>query len=247
MKVSLFVSCLTDTFYPRMAIAAVKVLDRLGCSVHFPQKQTCCGQPMYKNGFHREAAVLAKRMIDALDGGEQVVSLSGSCGAMIRAYGDELLADDARLRDAARELAGRTHEFSQFLVDVLHVDLRELGVKWPGVVTYHYSCHLRQLGVTDQTDRLLKQIEGLEYRRLANREQCCGFGGTFATKFAELSGAIVAEKVAAIGKTGAGTVISNEAGCGMNIAGACRRAGCDVRFKSVAEVIAEGLGLLERK
>jgi len=247
MKVSLFVSCLTDTFYPRMAIAAVKVLEHLGCTVDFPQKQTCCGQPMYNNGLHDEAATLARRMIDVMRGGDPVVSLSGSCGAMIRAYADDLLANDAKWCDAAKDLAARTYEFSQFFVDVLHVDLRELGVRWPGVVTYHYSCHLRHMGVANQTDRLLEQIEGLEYRPLGNREQCCGFGGTFATKFPQISGAIVAEKVAAIRETGADTVICNEAGCGMNIAGACRRAGCNVQFKSVAEVIAEGLDLLERE
>lgn len=246
MKVSLFITCLCDSYYPRAGIAAVKVLERLGCEVEFPAAQTCCGQPMHNNGFAGETRALAARMIRVFAGSERVVTPSGSCAAMIRDYYPGLFADDPVMHGEARAFAAKTLEFSEFLVNVLKVDLRTLGARWSGRATYHYSCHLRGIGVTDETARLLRQIEGLEYIPLKLAEQCCGFGGTFATKFPQISGEMVRGKVADIQGTGAGTIVSSEPGCTMNISGACRRQGCGVVFKSLPEIIAEGLGLLER-
>lgn len=246
MKVSLLITCLGDSYFPRGGIAMVKVLEHLGCRVDFPAAQTCCGQPMYNNGFSPEARDLAERMIGVFAGSEAVVTGSGSCAAMIREYYPGLLAGDAEKQRAAHALAGKCFEFAEFLVRVLKVDLRELGVRWEGVATYHYSCHLRGLGVTDEADRLLAQIGGLSYVPLTSREECCGFGGTFATKYPQISGSMVREKVADIRRTGATTVVSSEPGCTMNIAGACRRERCGASFLSLAEVIAEGLGLLPR-
>ncbi len=245
MRVSLFITCLADTFYPRAGIALVKVLERLGCEVVFPAAQTCCGQPMYNNGFHAEAATLARRMIDVFEGEDPVVTPSGSCAAMIHDYYPTLLADDAAYARAAKALAARTFEFTQFLTQQLKVDLKAMGAHWPGRVTYHYSCHLRGIGVTDQTPRLLAQIDDIEYTPLPKAEQCCGFGGTFATKFPQISGSMVRDKVACIEQTGTDVVVCNDAGCTMNISGACRRHGKPVRFISLAEIIAESLGLLE--
>lgn len=246
MKVSLFITCLGDTYFPRAGIAAVKVLERLGCEVDFPAAQTCCGQPMHNNGMSGEARGLAARMIRVFGASERVVTVSGSCAAMIREYYPSLFEDNRALQAQAAALAAKTFEFAEFLVSVLKADLRSLGVRWPGRVTYHYSCHLRGLGLTDEAERLLRQTEGLEYVPLATQEQCCGFGGTFATKYPQISGSMVRDKVAEIRATGAGTVVSSEPGCTMNIAGACRRAGCAAEFKSLPEIIAEGLGLLDR-
>lgn len=246
MKVSLFITCLGDSYFPRSGIAAVKVLERLGCEVDFPANQTCCGQPMHNNGFAPEARALAARMIRVFAASERVVTASGSCAAMIRDYYPGLFGQDPEIRTAAAALAAKTYEFAEFLVKVLKVDLGAAGVRWSGRATYHYSCHLRGIGVTDEAVRLLRQIEGLEYTALANAEQCCGFGGTFATKYEQISGAMVRDKVADIRSTGAGTVVSSEPGCTMNIAGACRREGCAAEFKSLPEIIAEGMGLLER-
>jgi L-lactate dehydrogenase complex protein LldE len=245
MRVSLFITCLGDSYFPRAGVAAVKVLERLGCQVDFPAAQTCCGQPMHNNGFAKEARALAARMIDVFAGSEHIVTPSGSCAAMIRDYYPGLFEGDPRRQDQARALALKTFEFAEFLVKVLKVDLRSLGVRWHGRATYHYSCHLRGLGLTDEAERLLRQIEGLELAHLQNPEQCCGFGGTFAAKYSDISGAMVRDKVADIKGTGAGTVVCSEAGCSMNIAGACRRLGCDAVFTSLPEIIAEGLGLLE--
>ncbi len=245
MKVSLFVTCLTDTFYPRAGIAVVKVLEKLGCEVEFPADQTCCGQPMFNNGYHDEARALARRMIQVFEHSECVVTPSGSCAAMVREHYPELLEGDHAFEEGAKELAGKTYEFVEFLVKVLKVDLRAIGVRLPGKATYHYSCHLRGLGMTDaHTVGLLRQIDGLEFVPLEKADQCCGFGGTFAMKFPQVSGELVRDKARCIAATGAKTVVVNDAGCTMNIAGACRREGMDVEFKHVAEVIAEGMWIV---
>lgn len=244
MKVSFFVTCLTDTFYPRSAIAAVKVLEHLGCEVDFPQAQTCCGQPMYNTGFHDDCADLARRMIRVFDHAEYVVTPSGSCAAMVRDYYADLLKNDIAYAQGAKDLSDKTYEFIEFLVKVMKVDLKALGVKWQGKTTYHYSCHLRGIGMTTEAIDLIKQIEGLEYVELPKMDQCCGFGGAFSIKYPPISGAMANDKVKCIQQTGAPMVVSNDAGCTMNISGAARRQGVGVGFKSLAEIVAEGLGLM---
>lgn len=246
MKVSLFITCLSDTFYPRTGIALVKVLEHLGCQVDFPQAQTCCGQPMYNNGFHDESRELARRMIQVFENADHVVTPSGSCAAMIRDYYPELFHGDHAWEHDARKFADKTYEFIEYLVKVLKVDLAKLGAQWKGKATYHYSCHLRGIGLTNEAEQIIRQIDGLEYVPLEKSEQCCGFGGTFAMKYPDISGTMVRDKVACIAATGAQTVISNDAGCTMNISGSCRREGAGVAFKSLAEIIAESLGLMER-
>lgn len=245
MEVSLLVTCLTDAFYPRTGIAIVKVLEKLGCRVDFPRAQTCCGQPLWNNGFHNEARAVARRMIRVFERSDHVVTPSGSCAAMIRDYYDQMFASEPAWQVRAKKLAGKTCEFIEFLVKVLKVDLRQLGAQWPGRATYHYSCHLRGIGVTDEAIQVMKQIDGLEYNPLEKADQCCGFGGTFAIKYPQISGAMVRDKVGCIRDTGAAFVISNDSGCTMNLEGTCRREGLDVRFKSLAEVIAEALGLMD--
>lgn len=246
MRVGLFITCLADTFYPRVGIAVVKVLEQLGCTVEFPERQTCCGQPVWNNGLEAETRELAQRMIDVFDDYDYVVTPSGSCAAMIRDYYPEIFEHDVKQHDRARAFASRTYEFVEFLLRVLKVDLREHGVQWEGNVTYHYSCHLRGLGMTDEAVRVMQQIDGLEYVPLDKADQCCGFGGTFAIKYPQISGAMVADKVQCIRDTAAPVVVSNDSGCTMNIAGACRRLGADVRFISLPEIIAEGMDLLEK-
>ncbi|MAE66866.1 MAG: Fe-S oxidoreductase [Phycisphaeraceae bacterium] len=247
MNVSLLITCLADTFYPRTGIAAVKVLEHLGCRVEFPEAQACCGQPLFNNGFEDDARELARRIVDVFEDSEYVVTPSGSCAAMIREYYRQLLDDDPAYSRAAAALVDKTYEFIEFLVRVLKVDLAALDISWPGHVTYHYSCHLRGIGVTDEATRLMQQIDGIRYTPMEKMDQCCGFGGTFAMKYAQISGSMVRDKVACIAETGAETVVSNDSGCTMNLSGACRRGGCDVQFISLAELIAEGMGLLERR
>lgn len=246
MKASLFITCLTDTFYPRSGIAVVKVLEHLGCEVDFPAAQTCCGQPMFNNGFRDDTRDLAKHMISVFEQSQFVITPSGSCAAMIRDYYPDLFKDDVAWERAATEFAAKTYEFIEFLVKVLKVDLKALGAKWPGDATYHYSCHLRGIGMTDEAVQVMRQIDGLNYRAMDKIDQCCGFGGTFAMKYPQISGSMVREKVECIQKTGAPICVSNDAGCTMNISGACNRMKAGVKFQSLAEIIAESLGLLDR-
>jgi L-lactate dehydrogenase complex protein LldE len=244
VQAALFITCLTDNFYPRSGVAVVKVLEHLGVDVAFPAAQTCCGQPMYNNGFQRDAREVARHMIRVFAPYARVITPSGSCASMVREHYPALF-DDPRERKAAADLAERTREFTEFLVQDLRVDLRALGARWDGHVTYHYTCHLRGLGVTDEVLQVLDQIDGLTVTPLEKAEQCCGFGGTFAVKYPRISGSMVQDKVQCIAATGAATVVSNDAGCTMNLAGACRRGGHDVGFTSLAEIVAESLGLLD--
>jgi L-lactate dehydrogenase complex protein LldE len=242
VNVALFVTCLTDQFYPQVGVAVVEVLERLGCRVSFPSRQTCCGQPLWNNGFLAEARRLARRMISVFEQADYVVTPSGSCAATVREAYARMLRDEPEWHARAQRLAGRTFEFVEFLTKVLRVDLRRLGARWEGRVTYHYSCHLRGLGLKEEAVDLLRRIEGLTHAPLEHRSQCCGFGGTFALKYPWISGPLARQKTQCIRATGTPVVVSNEAGCTMSLAGACRREGVDVRFVHVAEILAESLG-----
>jgi len=249
MKVSLFVTCLTDTFYPRVGQAVVHVLEHFGCDVDFPDAQTCCGQPMFNTGCHSDAADLARKMIDVFAESDHVVTPSGSCCAMAHEYYPGLLQEDARYRDRVMPFVHKTHEFADFLLNVLKVDLAAAGAKLPEGVptktTYHYSCHLRGLHMTNEAVQLLNQIDGVDYAPLDKIDQCCGFGGTFAVKFPEVSGTLVRDKVACIQDTGADVLMCNDGGCAMNITGCLNREKVPVQTKHLAEIIAESLGLME--
>ncbi len=249
MKIAFFITCLTDLYYPRSGIAAVKVLEHLGHTVEFPLQQTCCGQPMYNNGFHNDARDLAKRMIAVFELFDTVVTPSGSCAAMIREHYPSLFADDPVMLARANAFAAKTYEFSEFLANVLKVDLAATGVRWEGSVTYHVACHLRGLGLAGVAEGLLQSIPGIHFTPLPKSEQCCGFGGTFAVKYPQISKGMVEEKLACIEATKCPAVVCNEAGCCMNISGAHHRAHGNLgfRFTSLPEIIAEGLGLLERQ
>lgn len=245
MTIALFITCLTENFYPRSGIAVAKVLEHLGHHVVFPQAQTCCGQPMYNNGYHDDARDLARRFIHVFDEFETIVTPSASCASMIREYYPSLFKAGTADRSGAEALAKKTYEFVEYLVRVQNIDLRSLGVKWEGSATYHSSCHLRALGMHDEPEQLISQIEGIDLRSLEHSEQCCGFGGSFAINYPQISAAMVCDKVADIKASGAETLVCNEAGCSMNIAGACQRQGVAINTKSLAEIIAEGLGLLD--
>jgi L-lactate dehydrogenase complex protein LldE len=242
-KVALFITCLTDQFYPHVGVAVTKILERLGCQVEFPKSQTCCGQPFFNNGFHKESAGLARRMIEIFEPFEYVVTPSGSCCAMVREQYHELFKDDAQWGPRAHALAVKTYEFVEFLDKVLKADLHEYSLPKPADITYHYTCHLRGIGVKDEGVRLLRQIGNVDFKPMEKTDQCCGFGGTFAIKYPAISGAIVDDKVNCIAATGAKTLICNDAGCTMNISGMCHRRGMQTAVKHVAELMAEAMGI----
>jgi L-lactate dehydrogenase complex protein LldE len=242
-NVALFITCLTDQFYPQVGIAVTKVLEHFGCRVEFPSAQTCCGQPFFNNGFHPESAKLAKRFIEIFEPYEYIVSPSGSCCAMVREQYEYLLKDDAKWAPRMHKVTHRTFEFVEFLDKVLKVDLSSLKLPSQESITYHYTCHLRGIGVKDEGVRLLQQMGNVDFRAMEKTDQCCGFGGTFAIKYPAISGAIVEDKVQCIADTKAKTLICNDAGCTMNISGMCHRQGIDVRTRHIVELMAEALGL----
>ncbi|HEY8747156.1 MAG TPA: (Fe-S)-binding protein [Tepidisphaeraceae bacterium] len=242
-NVALFITCLTDQFYPQVGVAVTKILERFGCQVHFPTAQTCCGQPFFNNGFHDEARELARRMMGVFDGYDYIVTPSGSCCAMVREQFHELFHADPAWEAPMHKIVPRTFEFVEFLDKVLKVDLSKFTLPAKEPVTYHYTCHLRGIGVQDEGVRLLKQIGNVDFRPMEKTEQCCGFGGTFAVKYPAISGAIVEDKVDCIAKTQASTLICNDAGCTMNISGMCHRKGMTVRTRHIAEVLADAMGI----
>jgi L-lactate dehydrogenase complex protein LldE len=237
-RVQLFATCLVDQFFPAAGHAAVEVLERCGVAVHVPPDQTCCGQPAFNAGFAREAAAMARATIDALSGSaDPVVVPSGSCAEMIVHHYPALLADDPAYGPKATALADRTFEFSQFLVDVLGVELPASPAGPP--IAYHASCHgLRGLGLREQPRRLLRAVAGARVADLPDAETCCGFGGLFAVKMGPVSGAMLESKLDAIERSGAEVVVATDVSCLMHIGGGLHRRRSRVRAKHIAEVLA---------
>ncbi|MCI0521193.1 MAG: (Fe-S)-binding protein [Chloroflexi bacterium] len=223
--VQLFITCILDTLYPETGEAVARVLERAGVSVACPPGQTCCGQPAFNAGMRAEARHMAEHIIEVFEKAPgDVVIPSGSCAAMIRHGYLELFAGDAQWLPRARALAGRSYEFTQYLVDVLGVV--NLGARLPEKITYHSSCHLlRDLGVDRQPRLLLDKIAGAEFVELEGTAECCGFGGVFSVEHPEISAEMLARKLANIQASGATRVAACDGGCVTNINGGLRRLG----------------------
>ena len=235
-RVGLFVTCLVDIIRPSVGFAAVKLLDDAGCKVVVPS-QTCCGQPAYNSGDRATAKRLARQAIDAFEDCDYVVAPSGSCGGMLIKHYPDLFAGEPDLETRAERFAEKTHELVSFLVDVLKVE--KVAARYEGTVAYHDSCAgLRELGIKAQPRRLLAGVEGLTLVELAEPETCCGFGGLFATKYGELSNAIVSRKAEDIQATKADTLLAGDLGCLLNMAGKLSREGSAVKARHVAEILA---------
>jgi L-lactate dehydrogenase complex protein LldE len=235
-RVGLFVTCLVDLFRPSVGFAAVKLLEDAGCDIVVPA-QTCCGQPAYNSGDRTTAKALAEPVIEAFADCDYVVVPSGSCAGMLAKHYPELFADDPNRSAKANAFAEKTHELVSFLTDVL--GLAAVAARFPGTVTYHDSCSgLRELGISAQPRRLLASVTGLTLVDLPDSDVCCGFGGTFAMKYGEISNAIVSQKTAQIRSTGAHTLLAGDLGCLMNMAGKLSREGSDIAVRHVAEILA---------
>lgn len=236
LRVGLFVTCLVDLMRPSIGFAALKLLEQAGCQVEVPS-QTCCGQPAYNSGDRANSRSLAEQVIKAFAHCDYVVAPSGSCAGMIRKHYPELFADDPNLAPKARLLAGKTHELTSFLVDILGVTT--VDARYDGTVTYHDSCSgLRELKVKSQPRQLLASVNGLSLVEMNESEVCCGFGGTFAVKYGEISSAIVEKKAENIDQANAHTLLAGDLGCLMNMAGKLSRDGKPVAVRHVAEVLA---------
>src|SRR4051812_29021395 len=212
-KISLFVPCFVDQLQPQVAVDTVKVLRRIGCEVDFPADQTCCGQPAFNTGFWDEARPCAERFLRVFKDAEVIVCPSGSCTTMVRVFYPELIATGA-MHDEAVALGKRTFELSEFLVKVM--GLTDVGAAFPHTVTYHASCHgLRELKLRNEPLQLLRGVKGLKLVDMLRSDECCGFGGTFATKFESISVAMGETKCDSVAVTGAEyvTAIDPAASC----------------------------------
>jgi L-lactate dehydrogenase complex protein LldE len=229
------ITCLGDALFPEAGVATVRLLRRLGIEVDFPKSQTCCGQPHFNSGYRAQARDLAKHTIRAFANQQTVVTPSGSCTAMVKLEYPELFRDDLVWHARAEDLARRTHELSDFLVNVLGTE--DVGARFPGKAAYHMACHLRGLHLQSEPQRLLHRVRDLECVPLEQTDECCGFGGSFSVRFPGISGAMVRDKATAIEKSGADFVVATDAGCLMNIAGYLRRQQSRIRAVHLAEVL----------
>jgi len=224
LRIAVFITCLTDTLFPQAGRATVRVLERLGHELVFPEDQTCCGQMHLNTGYRDEGIALARRFERVFAGAEVVVSPSASCTAMVREH-------------CSPEVASRVFELSELLVERLGVE--DVGAHYPHRVTYHPTCHgLRGLRLGDAPLRLLRAVHGIELVELAQAEECCGFGGTFAVKNADVSAAMLADKMRHVLDTGAEVCTAGDASCLMHIGGGLSRAGRPVRTVHLAEILA---------
>lgn len=235
MRAALLVTCLADVLRPEVGVATVKLLRRLGVDVEFPAAQTCCGQPLFNSGFADHARTQARHTIAAFADAECVVVPSGSCAAMVKVEYPELLRDDPTWHARAVALAAKTFEFSAFLVHKLRVT--DVGARYDGRVTYHYACHQRMLAATNEVETLLAHVRGLTYVPLVRQDQCCGFGGSFAVRYPQISTAMVTDKTNCILAAQADAVVSTDLGCLMNIGGRLRRRGAAVEALHLAELL----------
>jgi len=236
-RVSLFVTCIVDQVFPQVGIAITQVLERLGYQVDFPEAQTCCGQPAFNSGYTEEARKIARHFLKVFRDSEYIIVPSGSCTSMISHHFADIFQHDPKLLAEAHALEPRVWEFSRFLLEAAGVE--DVGARFPGIVTYHDSCHaLRELRIQAGPRKLLAKVRGLTLAEMSTAEECCGFGGTFSIKFPEVSGAMGRTKIESIQKTGASTVVSIDSGCLMQLQGVIDRAGLPIRTLHLAEVLA---------
>ena len=250
-SIGLFVTCLADLFRPSVAFSAAKLLENQGFSVTVPI-QSCCGQPAYNSGDERKTRGLAKQFIEQFEEFDYVVAPSGSCSSMVKLHYLDLFGSESDWQKRSQQLANRTFELSEFLLDVLKVSLSGVDLNpsngseglsdKPFVdskITYHDSCSgLRELGIRSQPRELLKQSCGVEIKEMSNSEICCGFGGTFCVKFPEISTRMVDNKIDGIVETKADILLGGDLGCLMNIAGRLKRTGSKTRVYHYAELLA---------
>ncbi len=238
MRVGFFVTCLVDLMRPSIGFAAIRLLEAGGAEIDVPPRQTCCGQPGYNSGDRAGAKALATKVVAEFEGCDYLVAPSGSCSGMIKTHYADLFRDDPPMLARVDALAAKTYELTDFLVNVLKRD--HVPGTFAGTVTYHDSCSgLREMGVKQQPRALLAKVPGLTLTEMTECETCCGFGGTFAIKYGEISTRLADNKCQHIAASGADTVVLGDLGCMLNIEGRLRRRGdMKTRVLHVAEVLA---------
>ena len=236
-EVRLFATCLAEQFFPSVVDSAALVLERLKIKVRPLKRAFCCGQAPFNEGLREPALDLARRMLDSCAPGTPIVIPSGSCTSMAKIFYSDLLVGEPTLAAKADAIRPWLFEFSQFLVDVLHV--KYVGARFNRTVAYHPACHLtRELRVVDQPRLLLAQVDGLRMVDFRNPEECCGFGGLFSVKLPHISAAMVEDKLVRLKESGAEAVVANDCGCLMQIGGAIHRQRLPIETLHLAEILA---------
>jgi L-lactate dehydrogenase complex protein LldE len=239
LRVALFATCFNDTMWPETPKATVRLLERLGCRVEFPPEQTCCGQMLTNTGYAADALPLVRRFVDVFGDYDAVVAPSGSCVGSVREQHPMIarMGGDEVLGGRVQQVGPKVHELSEFLVDVLGVT--DVGAYFPHRVTYHPTCHsLRMLRVGDRPLQLLRAVRGIDLVELPGAEECCGFGGTFAMKNADVSIAMGADKARHVVETGAEVLVAGDNSCLAHIGGILGRQRSGVRRLHLAEILA---------
>ncbi|MBD2716905.1 (Fe-S)-binding protein [Microvirga sp. STR05] len=239
--VDIFIPCFVDQLFPNTAMNMVKVLEAVGCEVHYNNKQTCCGQPAYNAGYKAESREVACKFLDDFpnEPSRYIVSPSASCVGMVRNSYAELF-DGSPEQGRYHGTQRRIFEMTEFLVDVLGVKSIPQA-RLSGTYTYHDSCSaLRECGIKEAPRRLLDAVPGLERLEMAENETCCGFGGTFAVKFEAISVAMAEQKVEHALATGANYIISTDTSCLMHLDAYIRREKKPIKTLHVADVLASG-------
>jgi L-lactate dehydrogenase complex protein LldE len=237
-EVWLFVPCLVDQFYPEVAEGMARILARLGCRVHYPPRQTCCGQPAFNTGHWHDARRVARHFLDVFGEAPTVVAPSGSCVSMVRVFFPRLFRSTPE-EEIALRLSGKVFEFSEFVVRQLGRE--DVGASFHVRAAYHASCHLlRELGIREEPLRLLRKVQGLELVEMKDAEACCGFGGTFAVKFPELSTSMAEYKIEQARAAGVQYIVMNDVSCLMQLQGVIDRKGLPLRALHIVHVLSGG-------
>jgi len=237
-KAQLFITCLGDQFYTSTLQNMTRILERLGVEVSFAAEQTCCGQPLFNNGFEEKTRPVALNFLRAFGNSDApVVAPSGSCVGMVKHHYSELFKEGTPEHTLTVDIASRIYEFTDYLVNVLKVT--DVGAIYPHKVTYHASCHyLREMGLKTEAKTLLNAVEGLELVPLQEEETCCGFGGAFTLTLPEVSRSMMENKVKCVLASGADTLVTCEPGCLMNVAGGLHKAGSNIRAMHIIDLLA---------
>jgi L-lactate dehydrogenase complex protein LldE len=238
VRVALFIPCYVDQINPEVGVSAVRVLRKLGVEVVYPEGQTCCGQPAFNSGFFDEARSVARHFLEVFEGErfDYIVCPSGSCATMVSHYYPFIFKEFPEERERSEALGHQVREFSDFLVNVMGV--KDLGARYDGKAVFHTGCHQRrELGVLNEPRELLRNVEGLDLLDWENEELCCGFGGTFAVKMPDVSVAMADEKIKALEKSGADTLVSCDSSCLMHLGGRLKRMKHDTRILHLAQIL----------
>lgn len=242
-KAQLFITCLGDQFYTSTLRNMTLLLEDLGVQLVFPAEQTCCGQPLFNNGFEEKTRAVALNFLHAFSKSEApIIAPSGSCVSMVKHHYPELFQVGTAEHNLAADLAARTFEFTEFLVNQLKIT--NVGAVYPHKVTYHASCHyLREMGLKTEAKTLLHGVKDLELIPLDEEETCCGFGGAFTVTYPEVSRSMMENKVKCVMASGADTLVTCEPGCLMNVAGGLSKAGSKIRAMHIIDLLASREGI----